>query len=824
MLTYIIYGLVAVLILFLLGWFLVEKMKVNLNEYVAYIFAVICVVLAVDRVAELFRVLLTGELATYWSPIGYTLAYLACVAGFQFMCGSPMNVTLRHPMKFFVFFSLCFYGIFLGMTAQWSNEIIYFCLMNLSNFKYIATNMPEVIAPAVAGLSLIIPVSTFRGRWKYYMGNVVDGDSDWIESFEEYGGTKLSFKKKKDTLPEAFECNAPICVDDKTGKVVFIPEKKRFEATMVQGATGTGKTSTMVEPMCANDIERKYFFRELSKKLGYNALQTGLADMTVPYSNDYLNRNFTLNFLKPRDSRMKEYKDYMKDMITYVDPATNEIYYRGLGFTLVAPDNACIERVRKVANAYSMDVNVIDPMDPNSYGINPFTGKDPAKVAAIISTVLKGMYQAENSESSAFFANVTQQAFENLAILLKLVYPRMHNGEIPTLEDMLSILNNFDIAEEMCEVLKKDPQLAEDYKSLIGYFEKNFYKPPVNIHGYEIASTYGSGRKETEKHVYGAITQLDNFLRNPGVKRVLCSRNNNIDLDKALQNGEIITACTRQGDLGETHQKAFGMFVILSFKDAVLRRPGDENTRTPHFIYIDEFPLYVNKDTEAFFTLFRKYRCGTLITIQNLSQLTKTSSLAYFKDVVITNTKTQILFGDMTNEESIFWEGELGKYKKWTYRAKKIYDDKDADSSKAQTEALMAEKKAPEEYYKAGKIVGLKFKQCIYKTKNAGGKTIVGRGMADFIDKKYYEEHKCSKYDFQLYADANSSSASENAKADSHFFTGNNDKERMASSDDNVVDVVVDSSILRKKNDNSGATVDLSNMNSNDSVIIDFKK
>ena len=27
--------------------------------------------------------------------------------------------------------------------------------------------------------------------------------------------------------------------------------------------------------------------------------------------------------------------------------------------------------------------------------------------------------------------------------------------------------------------------------------------------------------EETEKFVYGAITQLDNFLRNPGIKRVL---------------------------------------------------------------------------------------------------------------------------------------------------------------------------------------------------------------------------------------------------------------------------------------------------------------
>lgn len=823
MLDYIIYGAITALILFLIGCFLVKKLKINLNEMVGYALAIVSVILAADRLIEFVRVFITGEFSVYWSPIGYTLALFTCIAGYSIMCASPMCVTLTHPMKFFVFFSLCFYGIFLGMLAQWSNELIWFCLMNLSNFKYIAVNMPEIISPAVAGLSVILPLSTVRGRWKYYIGNVVDGDDDWIESFEDFKGFKLEFKKKKDAVPEAFQCNAPICVDDKTGKVISIPEKKRFEATLVEGATGTGKTSTIVEPMCANDIEKKYFFRELSKKLGYNALQAGLATLTVPYSNEYLNRNFTLNFLKPRDGRVYEYKDYVKDMVTFVSPE-NEVYYRGLGFTVVAPDNACIERIRKVATAYDMDVDVIDPMDPNSYGINPFTGKDPAKVAAIISTVLKGMYESENAGGdNVFFANVTQQAFENLAILLKLVYPKMHNGEVPTLEDMLDILNNFDLAEEMCEVLKKDPKLSEDYKSLIGYFEKNFYKPPVNIHGYEIASTYGSGRKETEKFVYGAITQLDNFLRHPGVKRVLCSRNNNIDLDKALQNGEIITACTRQGDLGEIHQKAFGMFVILSFKDAVLRRPGDENTRTPHFIYIDEFPLYVNKDTEAFFTLFRKYRCGTLITIQNLSQLTKKHSLAYFKDVIITNTKTQIIFGDMTAEEADFWQKELGSYKKWTYRTEKIYDDKDEKDVKSQTEALMKPEKQQKDYYKAGKIVSLKFKQCIYKTKTSGGKTIVGRGMADFINKKYYESHKCSKYDFELFGTP-SSSATTNSSDTSHFFSGDDAKEKMLSSDDDALDIVVESNISRRNNINVSDSLDMSTVQDNDSVIIDLKK
>ena len=740
---------------------LLKPLKINTNTFFAYIFGLLTIYFSIDRLAEYIRVFFTGEFLHYWSPLGYFGALVCAVLAYCLLCASPLNTTLRHPMKFFVFFSLCFYAICIGMVAQWSNEIIWYLLMNCSNFKYIITYLPETIIPAVGGLSIILPMFSFRKMWNYYVGNVIDGDSDWIESFEDFKGIKLEAASNKIETPDCYLCEAPICVDEKTGKMTMIPEKLRFEATLVEGATGTGKTATIVEPMCANDIERKFFFRELSKKLAYNALQAGLAEINVPYSNEFLNQNFSLSFLTPKESKFSEYKNYVKDMIKYIDPDTNQIYYRGLGFTLVAPDNACIGRVRKVADAYNIPVNVVDPSDLNSLGINPFTGKDPAKIAAIISTVLKAMNEPDVVKNDTFFQSVAQQAFENLAILLKLIYPRMHNGQIPTLEDMLAILNNFDIAEEMCEILKKDPELAEDYKSLIGYFEKNFYKPPVNIHGYEISSTYGSGRKKTEEVVYGAITQLDNFLRNPGVKRVLCSRNNNIDFDQALERGELITACTRQGDLGEIHQRAFGMFFILSFKDAVLRRKGKEDTRTPHFIYIDEFPLYINKDVEAFFTLFRKYRCGTLITIQNLSQLSRVKALN-FKDIVLTNTKTQIVFGDLTYEESKFWSSEFGQKKKWDYKTKKILDTSTEEGNKAQTEAFMQAKQDFSANFKDGKIFNLKFKQCVYKTKNRKGGRIVGLGKTDFIKSDYYKEHKMSSYDFEIFGHApipNSSSS-----------------------------------------------------------------
>lgn len=746
-----------------------KPLKININEFFGYFFGIISIILAADRLIQYFRVFFTGQFSCYWSPIGYLFALFCPFIGYIALCASPKRKTLRDPMHYFVFYSLLMYAIVLGMIAQWTNEVTWYVLMRSTGFKNIIENIPSIIIPAVGGISILPTFLTFKTMFNYYIGNVVDGDTYWIESFEDYKGYKFETSSSKKALPRAYFCDAPICLDEKTGKVTMIPEKLRFEASVIEGATGTGKTATVVEPMCANDIERKYFFRELSKKMAYHALSTGMAELNVPYSNDVLNHNFDLSYLTPRSGREKDYKDYVKDMIRYEDPDTGTLYYRGIGFTLVAPDNACIERVQKVADAYKMHVNIIDPTDPNSYGINPFTGKDPAKIAAIISTVLKAMNEADGGKDDTFFQSVAQQAFENLAILLKLIYPRMHNGDTPTLEDMLAILNNFDIAEEMCEVLKKDTKLAEDYKSLVGYFEKNFYKPPVNIHGYEIATTYGSGRKKTEEVVYGAITQLDNFLRNPGVKRVLCSRNHNIDFDQALQNGELITVCTRQGALGEIHQRAFGMFFILSFKDAVLRRPGVEDSRTPHFVYIDEFPMYVNKDVEAFFTLFRKYRCGTLITIQNLSQLSRVKALN-FKDIVLTNTKTQVVFGDLTAEESEFWAKELGQKKKWDYKTKKVLDTSTEEGDKAQTEAFMASEQKYVDNYKAGKIFNLKFKQCVYKTKDVKGGRVVGLGTTDFIKAESYKEHKMSEYDFESFGSTSSNSSHLKGQADNMLF------------------------------------------------------
>lgn len=331
-----------------------KPLKINMNEFCGYLFGIISIILAADRLIQYIRVFFTGQFSFYWSPIGYLFALLCPFIGYVTLCGSPKCKTLRDPMHYFVFYSLLMYAIVLGMIAQWTNEITWYVLMRSTGFKNIIEHLPDIIIPAVGGISILPTFLTFKTMFNYYIGNIVDGDEYWIESFEEFKGVKLETASSKKTLPRAYFCDAPICLDEKTGKITMIPEKLRFEATMIEGATGTGKTATVVEPMCANDIERKFFFRELSKKMAHHALSTGMAELNVPYSNDVLNHNFDLSYLTPRSGREKEYKDYVKDMIRYEDPETGLLYYRGIGFTLVAPDNACIERVHKVAEAFQM--------------------------------------------------------------------------------------------------------------------------------------------------------------------------------------------------------------------------------------------------------------------------------------------------------------------------------------------------------------------------------------------------------------------------------------------------------------------------------------
>ena len=103
--------------------------------------------------------------------------------------------------------------------------------------------------------------------------------------------------------------------------------------------------------------------------MGFTALKTGIATLNCPYSNDYINANFNLNMITPKENKLNVYNTYMKKMI--IAGSGNNYIYRNLGLTYISPDIESINHIKKVLKARNMKFNLIDPNDSSYVGLKP---------------------------------------------------------------------------------------------------------------------------------------------------------------------------------------------------------------------------------------------------------------------------------------------------------------------------------------------------------------------------------------------------------------------------------------------------------------------
>lgn len=707
-----------------------KYLKTDRNTFLTYILTLITAYIVVDRVIEMLIMIFTGMSVSYWGPIVYTLALACPVFAFLFSGSSKFADSDDTKVKLFNVYIISLYIVIVSMFTQWINQLGWILLLSVPNFPYIASNFFNLIHPAFSAVAVFLPLTTFYPVFKWLHGTVNDTQKI-TESIAEYGGINLADKSGS---WGPYTCEMSIGTDKKTGKSVKIAEEKRFYPTLVCGVSGAGKTSLIFEPMIAKDLDKKYFFKEISKEMGYTALKTGIATLDSPYSNDYINENFNLNMLIPKENKVKLYDAYMKKMI--IAGTGDKYIYRNLGLTYMSTDIESIKKMEKVASCYKLKANIIDPNDSNSIGLNPFVFDDPIQTAIAISTVLKGLYASTATDMElAYRENVTNQAIENIVILLKEIYPILHDGDLPNLEDLLNCLTDFSLIENLCEELKQDEELSEKYSSLISYMERNFYKNAPN-------------KTDMEKFVTMATAELDSLLRYPGVKNILCNRNNNLNYDNALKNGEITFVCTRRGDLGPAIHTAFGLFFILLMQFSVLRRPGTEKDRIPHFLYIDEFSDFVCNATDSLFTLYRKYKVSTIISTQNLSQLDGKDKK--HRQIITSNCSNKIVFGNNSPEDNEWWSKEIGDKREWQFKNTYLTDKMEYESKASDIKFGNKTK------YEPGKIQSLKFKQCFYKFRNMSGKSDTGIANLSFLSATYTQPKTVKEYHFDKFSSSTS--------------------------------------------------------------------
>ena len=766
---------------------LLKKLNVSRNTFFTFILTLISFYICIDRIAEMLLLIFTGVSSAYWGPLKYSFALVCPAFAFAFAPKSSFCDSKQKKTTFAYSYFVAIYIIAMSMVIQWINQGLWLLLLSVPNYSSIITQFPSMVRHAFSAIAIYLPLTTFYPfmRNKILLG--VNDSTELTKSVWDYQGIDLSDNSIKHN---SYMCDVSFTYDYYTGQKVIYGETCRYRSLLVCGGTGTGKTARIFEPMIAQDIEKKYFFKEASKELGFTALKTGIASINNPYSNEYLNDNFNLNMLSPAFGKETIFKTFMKKMILSDSPKT---IYRNIGLTYLSPDNESIEKMIEICNNYNVKYTLIDPNIPNEKGLNPFIYDDPNKIATTISYTLNAIKFEESHETSE---NLIIQMLENLSILLKVVYPKMHDGVLPNMEDLLNMINNFDLITKMCEILKADKEIVNDYSLLITYIERNFY--PNSI-----------GLKKMQEYALSVGSRLENLLRSSKIKNILCNRQNNINFDDALANGEFIFICTRRGEVGRFTSTSLGFFFLLSMQNAVLRRPGNEKSRIPHYLYIDEFPDFLSYYTETIFTMYRKYCVGTTISAQSISMLSnkKTGSNKNdYNSAVLTNCSSKVFTGGAAPiEELDWWQREIGQWMQWQYK-------QGFDSSKGsigQMDPKLSDLKFDwKDKIIAGNMQFYTDNKCAYKIVSDSGTPKNSDGIINFVPAKYKEKHKSKKYDFAKYV-SGAAIADEPKGTKKSFNRKNSSSKNNSITEDNPI-----------QSDNSSKYL----FDNEDAIVVNFKK
>lgn len=459
--------------------------------------------------------------------------------------------------------------------------------------------------------------------------------------------------------------------DLETGKPVTVRENDRYTQTAINGASGTGKTSTIFEGGIRDDLDQKVKNREKRQEALLAMIEKKQAYIKGPL------REFEECAVMPAGATKVEIARNQKKL----DKIRKK--YPDCGMTIVAPNNAMIEDIVKMAAARNVFVNVIDPVNnyeayPNVRikNINPFFIKlgltedvrilRIAEAASVFSDVLIATNQM-GGESDVYFTDISLSVSSNISSVVMLAKNIM--GQQTYIDDVQECVNDFQNLNQYIQVIEKEFGEVEAGKATTkgGKVDAEgihdiYVKGKVSLtqkaaarknpYYYQILfvkqELLGSGSEDMFSQARGLRNLINKIMGDPRIKRKLSADDESrIDFDKILYNNEI-TVVNTAIELGKNISTSFGLFFLLTHQVSVLRRPIA--TRTPHFLWVDECAQYVHPFFDNVIALYRQYKVPAVLTLQTLTQLEKSNATAYLKNVFL-GAGTHIVFGRLAPEE-----------------------------------------------------------------------------------------------------------------------------------------------------------------------------
>lgn len=447
-----------------------------------------------------------------------------------------------------------------------------------------------------------------------------------------------------------------VCINQITGLIVKIVEAVRKYHSLIMGPTGTGKTSMAFTPAIANDLDKRTINENNQKKEVEKMLVSGEAVLTK----NIMDSEFDKKYIKPVSRKAKKKLKKIFD--------DNPL----CGATIVAPNDVFGDEVyelckqRKIKKIYRVDP-VLTPEGQHKEG---FIGFNPLYInedltefdkrleiiskSRMFADVLQLIYEAGGT-TDVYFSGLNKQITSTMCAIIIKAYPMLHEKYPDRYkrtqacpQEFLDVVTDFELAKDYISVL-------EDYlRNPSHAHERLDYENKIKVIKHDLL---GEGAKTMREQIRGLVNIMSDILANPLVRDVLCAEET-IVLDKALAEN-YITIINYELSLGDSDSRAFGEFFLLSYQNAVFRRP--KSNRPLHFLYIDELPVLLHPSMEKIFSLYRQFNVCAAVAIQSLSQFDRQQSTKFMKNVVLNNARTHIVFGGLGPEEMEFYEKIGGK-------------------------------------------------------------------------------------------------------------------------------------------------------------------
>ena len=326
------------------------------------------------------------------------------------------------------------------------------------------------------------------------------------------------------------------------------------------------------------------------------------------------------------------------------------------GITVLEPKGDLAQKAAMMAKHYGRPFMYFDPSLADCPHFNPMAGKESDVVENMATT-----FRMLNPDSPQFFLDLNEQLMRNaVKVLKRLDQAEGIDGKWANLINLGRLLQNSGgqgrdiIMKHFAKIPSPTPDIAKENADIASWF----------------LNDYLSERSKVYENTSGVRSQVAKITSNEFLREVLNpdvenGQKNDIDFDKHLAEGGVICISTAQGTLRDL-SKFLGYFITLQLQSAVFRRPGNENTRRAHFLYIDEFQTYANPGFSDMLTQGRSYRVASHLATQARAQIGMGSGRDGddFVQLVSTNARNIVLYPGCSYEDAKYYSDQFGEYMK----------------------------------------------------------------------------------------------------------------------------------------------------------------